>query len=522
MPPTPAQLLRSTGKSVDYIDARVASARDGLEARGLVADGADAAVIAIASLGSTRKIINALVESEAIPQQLSADDRARLASRTGLSEQDWASRTTVAESASTIARFLGLPAVHEDESAVPPVTADAKYPLFAHQRRAMREVLTNIAAGGPTLLHMPTGSGKTRTAMNIVCDTLRREEGMTVLWVATMKELLQQAASEFEKAWSHLGDRKELKIIHAYDSNQWSLSEIDDAILFATPQTLRSRAERLMRESQTSLYPLLSERVSLIVFDEAHQATATTYRELLERISQSVFPPVPVLGLSATPGRTYLGSDDDFALIDLFDGRKVTLNTSDGGYANPVDYLIGNQYLAQPEFRILGPIPDPKDNARTSAMSTADYLGFVTEATLDLIHEGHKRIIVFARSVEESDLTAAVLRSVGISAGAVSGQTPSDERDTTTREYKTESAAPKVLVNFGVFTAGFDAPRTSAVVIARPVRSLVAYSQMVGRGIRGLKAGGNAKAVIATVVDPSEPAYGSIAHAFTNWDQMWE
>ena len=39
-----------------------------------------------------------------------------------------------------------------------------------------------------------------------------------------------------------------------------------------------------------------------------------------------------------------------------------------------------------------------------------------------------------------------------------------------------------VLVNFGVLTTGFDAPRASAVVIARPTASLVLYSQMVGRG----------------------------------------
>ncbi len=124
--------------------------------------------------------------------------------------------------------------------------------------------------------------------------------------------------------------------------------------MFATPQTLHARHENMMSESQSSLYALLAARVSLIVFDEAHQSTATTYREVLEGIARATYPNIPVLGLSATPGRTYLGSDEDYALIDLFDGTKVTLDTSDSGYANPVDYLIGNGYLAKPEFRLLG------------------------------------------------------------------------------------------------------------------------------------------------------------------------
>jgi superfamily II DNA or RNA helicase len=73
-----------------------------------------------------------------------------------------------------------------------------------------------------------------------------------------------------------------------------------------------------------------------------------------------------------------------------------------------------------------------------------------------------------------------------------------------------------------VLTTGFDAPRTSAAVIARPTKSLVLYSQMVGRAIRGVRAGGNETAVIVTVVDQGLPGFNSVADAFTNWEDIWD
>ncbi|NYT28022.1 MAG: hypothetical protein H0A76_09100 [Candidatus Thiodubiliella endoseptemdiera] len=79
-----------------------------------------------------------------------------------------------------------------------------------------------------------------------------------------------------------------------------------------------------------------------------------------------------------------------------------------------------------------------------------------------------------------------------------------------------------VICNYAILTTGFDAPKTSVAVIARPTTSLVLYSQMVGRAIRGVKAGGNKKAKIVTVVDKNLGGFGNIAKAFNNWDDVWE
>ena len=44
----------------------------------------------------------------------------------------------------------------------------------------------------------------------------------------------------------------------------------------------------------------------------------------------------------------------------------------------------------------------------------------------------------------------------------------------------------KALVNYGVFREGFDAPKTRAIIVARPVYSPNLYFQMIGRGLRGV------------------------------------
>ncbi len=58
-------------------------------------------------------------------------------------------------------------------------------------------------SGSRVLLHMPTGSGKTRTAMSISCDFIRnnierRLDGL-VVWFADTEELCEQAYDEFKR-----------------------------------------------------------------------------------------------------------------------------------------------------------------------------------------------------------------------------------------------------------------------------------------------------------------------------------
>ena len=97
--------------------------------------------------------------------------------------------------------------VHEQEASIQ--VTDGNYALFAHQRTAAREISDALAEHPRrVILHMPTGAGKTRTAMNVIADHLRSYEPTLVIWLANTEELCEQSAAEFEKAWSYLGNRE--------------------------------------------------------------------------------------------------------------------------------------------------------------------------------------------------------------------------------------------------------------------------------------------------------------------------
>jgi len=79
----------------------------------------------------------------------------------------------------------------------------------------------------------------------------------------------------------------------------------------------------------------------------------------------------------------------------------------------------------------------------------------------------------------------ARLRTVGIRAAIVTGETPKREREEVLEDFKTGRI--KVVANVGTLTTGFDYPELDTVILGRPTKSLALYYQMVGRAIRPCK-----------------------------------
>ena len=269
-----------------------------------------------------------------------------------------------------------------------------------------------------------------------------------------------------------------------------------------------------------------------MVFDEAHQSIAKTYRRITDDLTLDFR--CALLGLTATPGRTWADIDKDGELADFFSGNKVTLEVPGD---SPVEYLINNGFLARPTFRTLFSEPglnitdgelariagllDIPDETVAALSMSEQYTAAVLGAIEELLGAGHRRILVFAATVEHAQLLAAILAARDVWSSAVTGMTPRRVRERAIKTFKSDDELPMVLINFGVLTTGFDAPKASAAVIARPTQSLVLYSQMVGRAIRGPKAGGTETCEIVTVVDPDLPGFGDVAAAFLNWEDVW-
>ena len=405
----------------------------------------------------------------------------------------------------------------------PTDTVTPVYGLHSYQRQVFADIIEALSLPERRCIaHLPTGSGKTRIASHVACYMLNRTESDTalVIWLASTEELCEQAADQLALAWGYLGLRK-ARVHRNWSNRSLDLRRLPTGFLVTSLAKLRSSAFQ-----DNTLLAHLAQRSVAVIFDEAHQAVAETYSFITEQLC-SARP--PLLGLTATPGRTANLSDADYRLADMFNHKKVSIDPR--GHDSPVTYLIHNRYLADPKFV---PISFDSDTAIAEPQSGMDYntddledLGKsenrnhrivdITEAAA----ARHPRIIVFCPSVGSAIECERHLKARGVATAAVTANTPPEERKETIDAFKSDTREPMVIFNYGVLTAGFDAPRTRCVIIARPTTSLVLYSQMAGRAMRGRRVGGNSKAEIMTVADTNLPGFGSVTEAFTNWEELW-
>ena len=440
------------------------------------------------------------------------------------------SRASKAEWEPTLRKFFGVviperaPGDAEDDV----TEIHPNYGLFPHQRMVANEALAKLREPPyKVLVHMPTGAGKTRTAMHIVTEVLQQNPGRLVIWLAQSAELLEQAAAEFEKAWSSLGAFN-TRVFRYWGKHEPDVETALEGFFVAGFGKLNALSKK-----NGNMILRRGDRAVLTVIDEAHQAVAPTYSALASCLYEKK-PGNGLLGLSATPGRTWADLEADEAVSRFFDYHKVILRGP--GDKNPVHFLIEEGYLAHPTFRTLNVEPGFELNQEDldaikkqheipesvlERLASSELRSVRIISTIEDLCKRHSRVIVFASTVSHAHLLSSILQLRGTESSAVTAFTDRLSRERILTKYKSSSTNPIVVCNYGVLTTGFDAPKTSAAVIARPTRSLVLFSQMVGRAIRGPRAGGNLEAEIVTVVDPQLPGFGNIAQAFMNWEDIW-
>ena len=400
-------------------------------------------------------------------------------------------------------------------------------PLHDYQRQVLHDLLVAVlpsrtsGRGGRAVAHMPTGAGKTRVACHAAATILNQwpAEGKVVVWLASSEELCEQAADSLLEAWRSIGNRN-VALHRFWGSDTVSLENLAEGFLVAGLSKLWAATSR-----QQGLLAPLSPNIAGVFFDEAHQAIAPTYSFVTEQL---VAHKPPLIGLTATPGRTYAVGDQDERLVAMFE-QKIAVDPR--GHENALVYLIRNQYLAEPNFHtvIVNSHADLSEPSDTSEYRPSDLRALgrddvwrdaVVEVASDAMRR-HQRVIVFCPSVPCAISAAENLMSDSLHAEVIVADTPREDRADIIERFRSDSPKPMVLFNFGVLTAGFDAPKTSCVIVARPTNSLVLYSQMVGRAMRGPRSGGNRESAIYSLIDPTQRAFTSVINEFEHWEELW-
>ena len=390
------------------------------------------------------------------------------------------------------------------------------------------------------MISMPTGSGKTRVAVQAIVEAMR-DDGFVggILWVADRDELCEQAVEAWYQVWSSKGSRgSRIRISRMWEGQPRPVPANELHVVVATIQTLHARLS-----NQRQIYAFLAD-FTLVVCDEAHRSIASTFTSVMQDIGLTRFrrsgEPF-LLGLTATP---YRGHDE--AETARLVHRYGNLRLDAGAFASDrpehvIRKLQGMGVLAHAgHASIEGETFSPdtlgaddweqilEELVRASELpwlpqSVENRIAQCAERTLRIVEayethtEPHWPTLIFATSVEHAQTVAALLNRKGTPSRAVSGTTESATRRRVVEGFRRGDI--RALVNYGVFREGFDAPKTRAIIVARPVYSPNLYFQMIGRGLRGPKNGGDDRCLILNVRDNIQ-SYDR-ALAFSELDWLW-
>ena len=414
-----------------------------------------------------------------------------------------------------------------------PTVISPSYSLFSHQIDVLSKI--NNLLKKPVkkaLLHMPTGAGKTRTAINIVSNYLKENTKSLIVWLAHTEELCQQAHDEFNKAWAIIGNKK-TKSYKLFKDYRFDIEKISSGF---TVMSL-DYAYSLTKKDQRKFFNL-ARNTNFVVMDEAHMSIAKSYKQVLEIL---VNKDTNLLGLTATPGRAKISSNENEKLASFFHKQKATLEVE--GYKNPVHYLQDKGYLAEVKNEKLETSIDinkifSKKELKAELVrvqlgqdlssvfvkklsSNEKRTNMIIEKAISENKDIKNKIIIFAGSLESANHIDKILKMENIICALITGETNLSDRRNNIELFKDSTSGLNIIINYGVLTTGFDAPKSNIAIIGRPTQSVTLYSQMIGRVMRGTKAGGNKQCKVVTVKDP---LYGfrDMSESFTYWEELWD
>jgi superfamily II DNA or RNA helicase len=299
------------------------------------------------------------------------------------------------------------------------------------------------------ICYMATGAGKT-----VIMGTVAKQSEGRVLIVVDQSELREQTIDK-------------IKLICGDDisigSVQGKLNEVDKKIVVATRQSLtHCKSNRLDQILENGNF-------DVVMIDECHRAC-----HQIKKIVDSINEKCKVIGFTATPWNTELKA--------IFDGFV---------YEKEILELIEEGYLCSPRcFRIqtdtdLSGIKTIAGEFAQSELSivvdSAERNNLIVKAYLDKAKD-RKHTIVFATSIEHAAHLSKAFNRNGISAKSIDSTLDSTEREQVLSGFKTGEF--KVLVNVAILTTGFDFEELDCVIMARPTKSKILYTQCLGRGIR--------------------------------------
>ena len=331
------------------------------------------------------------------------------------------------------------------------------FDLRYYQEEAKTKVRQAWESHQSTAVIACTGSGKTELYMSLAV-----EEPGRVLVLVHRDYLINQpidrlAAAGFE----------DVAVEKAHERAEVGLRRAK--IVFASVQSIGP-------ESQTKrLQSFNPNDFSLVICDEGHRGTATTYRRVFDHFKTN--PRIKILIVTATPNRK-----DGVALRNVCESVACTYGPSRAmaeGWIVPVKFFRRDvQSLDFSNVRLKGTDLDPE---QVQALLMQEKPLHEVCASLA---EDRGPTIVFCPEVAVANAYAELMnnRYRPNRAKMLCAESPDEERERAGKMLA--QGEIDYIFNVNLYTEGYDLPNLLRVVWAAPTASLVRYTQGVGRVFR--------------------------------------
>lgn len=409
---------------------------------------------------------------------------------------------------------------------------------FPHQTKAFKRLSSTFLlpskeyTGG--LLVLPTGAGKTYTAINWICRNVIPKK-IKVLWLAQSSYLLDQASKCFlDNALEIPLTRNTLNIrvvsSNPFHSKASSIAETDDVLIVTTQTAINYFNAKLEdkngRKIETQFKKYIKKCINtglFVVLDEAHHAPAYGCRTLLMGIKEIIKTP-SILGLTATP--THTEKKISGWLYKIFNKKII--------YEAKKTDLIAQNILANPRYlqkptgrdfevdddlrdRLVREHKDLREDIIEKLADDHERNDFIISDYIKNREEYGKTIIFADRwfqceylksKLNDKNLVRSIrakngLNKIDIKSEAVYSKVDKDSGKIPDAELILKGFKEgkyDVLANIRMLTEGIDVPDVKTVMLTRQTTSPILMTQMIGRALRGKKAGGGPNKTHANIV----------------------
>lgn len=316
--------------------------------------------------------------------------------------------------------------------------------LRDYQETAIEKLRLSLGRGKRRpVIQAPTGAGKTVIAAAIV--NMARQKDKKVIFAVPALSLIDQSIDRFRQ--NGIFDVGVMQ-------GQHELTDARQPVQVCSVQTLARRQ---------------IPKADIVLIDECH----VMFKLYDEWMNDPEWADVPFVGLTATPWAKGMGAPgrwDDLIIgtttKELID-RKVLSGFKVFAPAHPD--LTGVKTVAGDyDIKQLGDAMDRKP-------LVADIV------TTWLEKADNRPTICFAVNRVHAKNIQTQFQDAGVAAEYMDAFSDLDERSEIVGRF--HSGETKVICNVGVLTTGFDAD-VRCIILARPTKSEILYTQMIGRGLR--------------------------------------